>query len=169
MASAPRVYVASPLGFAASTRGYLIEVLAALRERGFECLDPWHDPEGDIAGAFADAEAIESSAERMAALAAIDSRVGRRNVEMIEAADAVLAVLDGQEVDSGTASEIGFAAARGTPVVGVRSDLRRAGENDGCVVNLQVEYFIRMSGGSITTEVDTAIDVLAPLAQARRR
>jgi nucleoside 2-deoxyribosyltransferase len=73
-------------------------------------------------------------------------------------------VLDGADVDSGTAAEIGYAFACGRPIVGYRSDLRRAGEHDGVVVNLQVEYFIRASGGTIVAALD---DLPSALARVR--
>jgi nucleoside 2-deoxyribosyltransferase len=48
----------------------------------------------------------------------------------IDSADAVVAVLDGADADSGTAFEVGYAWARGVPVVGVRTDYR-AGQDRG--------------------------------------
>jgi nucleoside 2-deoxyribosyltransferase len=157
------VYVASPLGFAASTRAYVTDVLSALQHRGIEALDPWNDPSGDIARAFAEAEAIDNAIERRDALATVDAAVGQRNQELLEQADGVLAILDGTDVDSGTAAEIGFAAARGTPIVGVRTDMRRTGENEGCIVNLQVEFFIRDSGGAVTRDLHEGAGLLASL------
>ena len=62
-------------------------------------------------------------------------------------------MLDGADVDSGTAAEIGYAFARGKPIVGYRGDVRLAGDNEAAVVNLQVEYFIRASGGTIVTRL----------------
>jgi nucleoside 2-deoxyribosyltransferase len=79
---------------------------------------------------------------------------------MIRAADAVLAVLDGPDVDSGTAAEIGYAAALGKPVIGLRTDTRRSGDNDATIVNLQIEWFIHHTGGTITETVGTAIQRL---------
>ena len=67
---------------------------------------------------------------------------------MLAAADAVLAVLDGPDADSGTAAEVGWAAARGTPVVGWRSDFRLA-DHEAARVNLQVEDFVIVSGGTM--------------------
>ena len=62
----------------------------------------------------------------------------------------VLAVLDGVDVDSGTASEIGYAFGLGDKVInGYRGDFRRSGENDGVCINLQVQYWIEQSGGTI--------------------
>jgi nucleoside 2-deoxyribosyltransferase len=89
--------------------------------------------------------------------------VGRRNAELIEESDALFAILDGADVDSGTAAEVGYAAARGKPIVGVREDLRQTGDNPGVTVNLQVEYFIRSTGGSIETSLERGLEQLARL------
>ena len=43
---------------------------------------------------------------------------------MIDASDAVLAILDGPDADSGTSLELGYAYARGVPIIGVRTDFR---------------------------------------------
>ena len=43
-------------------------------------------------------------------------------VEGVDASDLVVAVLDGVDVDSGTAWEIGYAYAKGKPVIGLRTD-----------------------------------------------
>ncbi len=137
------VYVASPLGFSVPTRlFYESELLVRLVDAGFEVLDPWKLPEGALATDPVDPMVI-----------------GLRNARMIDASSAVLAVLDGTDVDSGTASEIGYAAARDKPVIGYRTDLRQTGE-DGAIVNLQVEYFIRATGGAITSSLDEAIELL---------
>jgi len=158
-----RVYVASPLGFADSTRAYIADVVAALRAQGLECLDPWDDADGSIRERLARADAVELPEARVAALWAVDEAIGRRNMEMIERAQGVFAVLDGIDVDSGTAAEIGFAAARGLPVVGLRTDWRRTGDNDGCTVNLQVEFFMRMHGGEVCRDLGKAATRMAAL------
>jgi len=44
---------------------------------------------------------------------------------------------------------IGYAFARGKPIIGYRGDLRLSSDNVGLTVNLQVEFFIRESGGEI--------------------
>jgi nucleoside 2-deoxyribosyltransferase len=97
-------------------------------------------------------------------------RVGARNREMIEECSAVFALLDGSDVDSGTAAEIGFAAALPRPVIGLRTDLRLAGDNAGTSVNLQVEYFIALSGGTIVRDLtDAAASLRALLRREDRR
>lgn len=60
-------------------------------------------------------------------------------VEGVDSSDIVVAVLDGVDVDSGTAWEIGYAYARGKPVIGLRTDFRAF--SDG-IVNLMVEMAI---------------------------
>jgi len=64
--------------------------------------------------------------------------VFQRNLRALERARVVVAVLDGPDVDSGTAWEIGYAFAKGIPVVGVRFDFRQSGE-DGSV-NLMIRH-----------------------------
>jgi nucleoside 2-deoxyribosyltransferase len=60
-------------------------------------------------------------------------------------------------VDSGTASEIGYACAKGKPILGYRGDFRLSADNEGSMVNLQVEHFIRQSGGDIVTSLADAL------------
>ena len=149
-----RIYVASPLGFTASGRLYHDTVLLpAVRRAGFEPLDPW-DLDPEIQAVF---ELDRNDPERSRLLGETNRLVGRRNAEMIRGADGMLAVLDGNDVDSGTAAEIGYAAALHRPVIGLRDDLRLTGDNEATLVNLQVEWFIVESGGNITTSLDQAI------------
>lgn len=61
-----------------------------------------------------------------------------RNRHALDRAKVVVAVLDGPDVDSGTAWEVGYAFAKGIPVVGVRFDYRQSGE-DGSV-NLMIRH-----------------------------
>ena len=67
--------------------------------------------------------------------------------------DFVIGILDGVDVDSGTASEIGFAYGIGKRIFGFRTDSRKTGDNDGSTVNLQVQYWIEKSGGHIATDI----------------
>jgi nucleoside 2-deoxyribosyltransferase len=158
------VYVASPFGFSVATRGfYEDQLLGAIRAAGLEPLDPWADP---VAGdELTAALALPVSEARNEALRAVNRRLGAANASNIHRADAMLAVLDGADVDSGTAAEIGFAAALGKPIVGLRFDTRQAGDNEGAVVNLQVEHFIFAGGGRIVRSVSEAISLLSVLAR----
>jgi len=157
--------VASPLGFTESGRLYWRDVLEpALLDAGVGVLDPW---DADSAGWFAGAEALDEP-DRTARLIEVNERVGRRNADLLDRCDGVLAVLDGVDVDSGTAAEIGYAAARGRPVVGLRTDVRPAGDNTATPVNLQVAYFIRSTGGRVCTDVGDAVRLVRELTATPR-
>ena len=76
-----KVYVASPLGFTAATREYYERrVLQGLRGAGCVPLDPWAGPDGP------------NDPADHAALADWSRRAGRRNAELIDESDALLAV-----------------------------------------------------------------------------
>jgi nucleoside 2-deoxyribosyltransferase len=156
----PKVYLAGPLGFTESGRLYHETVLVpAVVSAGFDPLDPW-DVVEEIAAVFA---LPKGDARRAEQLPGVNRRIGARNAEMIRECRCVLALLDGSDVDSGTAAEIGYAAALGRPVIGLRSDIRTAGDNEAAIVNLQVEWFIVESGGQLTGALDAAISGLLAL------
>lgn len=58
--------------------------------------------------------------------------------DALAACGMVVALLDGPQVDDGTAWEIGYAHAKGIPVVGIRTDFRQAGDVPGALVNCMV-------------------------------
>jgi nucleoside 2-deoxyribosyltransferase len=60
------------------------------------------------------------------------------NVASIERSDAVVAILDQTDPDSGTAWECGYAYKLGKPIFGVRSDFRIAGDDGDLPVNLML-------------------------------
>jgi nucleoside 2-deoxyribosyltransferase len=57
----------------------------------------------------------------------------------IDGCSCVVALLDGVQVDDGTAWEIGYAYARGLPVYGIRTDFRKAGDAQGSWVNSMIQ------------------------------
>jgi nucleoside 2-deoxyribosyltransferase len=143
-----RIYLASPLGFAESTRSFM-ETLVPMLQAHVDVENPWDDVR--FVDEFRDITELDSVAERRQRLDVVNRELGRTNTARIDASDAVFAILDGVDVDSGTAAEIGYAFAKGKLVCGLRTDFRLAGDNEGAIVNLQVEYFITASGGSIVT------------------
>ncbi len=60
-----------------------------------------------------------------------------KNEAGIRNSDIVAAVVDGTDVDSGTAWEIGYAYALGKPILGLRTDFRTLGIEG--TVNLMIE------------------------------
>ena len=148
MRSQIRIYIASNLGFSESGRDfYYGKLIPAIQQLGYEVLDPWELTATDRV------LAMPYGPERRDAWRQLNREIGENNRKAIDASDGLVAVLDGADVDSGTAAEIGYAFAKGKPILGYRSDFRLSSDNEGAIVNLQVEYFIRASGGNITTEV----------------
>lgn len=106
------------------------------------------------------ASAVEKAVPRVKVFLPQDIKVGgkfndrrhfgsvfRSLIERLGASDAVLAVLDGPDSDSGACFEMGYAYAKGIPVVGVRTDFRQSQERG---VNLMCsracsEFVCRMS------------------------
>ncbi len=103
---APHIYIAGPL-FTPEQRALLERIDQICRDVGFTTYLPHRD-----AGVF-DREG--------------DARpFFEGDLRALQAADAVVAVLDGCDVDSGTAWEMGYAYALGRPIVGYVSDVRIA-------------------------------------------
>ncbi len=145
----PACYVASPFGFSEAGRAYYYDTLVPALAEVVEVVDPWA-----ISGADEFAAAIEGGT-----LEAFVLEVGRRNAEAIRRSSLLVACLDGSDVDSGTASEVGYASALGIRCVGLRTDLRESGER-GALVNLQVQSFIVHSGGAVVTSLERLLEEL---------
>ncbi len=150
-----RCYVASPLGFTEAGRHYYNCVYLPALATAVDPVDPWAlTSEPEIAAARA------AGREHELALA-----IGRRNAAAIRSCALLAAYLDGQEPDSGTVAEVGFAAALGLRCFGLRTDFRQTGEA-GAAVNLQVETFIVDSGGRIAASLEELVGDLRACANA---
>jgi len=146
------LYIASGLGFSEAGRYfYNREIIPLCQRLGFTVLDPWILTPQSKLDAVA---AMPEGQARRSAWRILNVEIARNNAAAIDRADLLLALLDGTEIDSGAASEIGYAAAKGKPVIGYRSDFRQAGDNEGATINLQVEYFVRLNGGDIVTTLE---------------
>jgi nucleoside 2-deoxyribosyltransferase len=105
-----KLYFAGPL-FSAAERAWNRELILALRQAGHEVFVPQdQEPGKDAAGIFA------------------------TDVGGLDWADAVVAVMDGPDPDSGTAWECGYAYGR-KPIVLVRTDFRVLGGSGGAPYN----------------------------------
>lgn len=144
-----KIYFASPLGFSESTRPFLESVTREIAKCGYTVLNPWTLTSTEEVSAALSTQ----GSERKGAIQKLNYNIGHRNREAIDLCDGVFAILDGAEVDSGTASEVGYAAAKGKPILGYRNDFRLCGDNEEAVVNIQLEYFIKMNGGSIIRNI----------------
>jgi len=161
MTAKARIYMASPLGFSEAGRHFYNTVLIPFVSRlGYEVVDPWilTDPRKIEA-----VQRMPYGPERRDAWRELNSEIGGSNRAAIDQAQGVVAVLDGVDVDSGTAAEVGYAFARGKLIVGYRGDFRLSADNEGGIVNLQVEFFIRQSGGTIVDRYQDLEPYLVPL------
>jgi nucleoside 2-deoxyribosyltransferase len=113
------IYLAGPL-FTHAELEYNRELKNIMGKKGFSVFLPQVDAED------AAAEREKQNQEY----------VFKKCLEGLNNSDIVVAVLDGVDVDSGTAWEVGYAFARGKSVIGLRTDFRTL--SDG-IVNLMVE------------------------------
>lgn len=114
-----RIYLAAPL-FSEAERSYNAALAALLNEHFFEVYVP--QDTGD------DSHSRDLAEHR---------RMFAAHKEALDAADAVVAIIDGADADSGTAWEMGYASAQGTPVYALRTDFRKVGIHEH--VNLMLE------------------------------
>jgi nucleoside 2-deoxyribosyltransferase len=105
------VYVAGPL-FTPAERAYLEELAVVLEAAGFRTYLPHRD------GGLAPADRRDTRAQYEA------------DIRALAACNLIVAVLNGTDVDSGTAFEIGYGVARGVPVLGLYEDIRVSGPHD---------------------------------------
>jgi nucleoside 2-deoxyribosyltransferase len=141
-----RVYLASPLGFTRSTKEFMDLLEAAISSGRHTVVNPWK---------LACVAEFSIIVKNYSEIHSVDMDIAKKNKDSLDGCDVVVAVLDGTDVDSGTASEIGYAYAKGKLIYGYREDTRRSGENIGVCVNLQVQYFIEASGGKIFNDLDS--------------
>ncbi|WP_243439363.1 nucleoside 2-deoxyribosyltransferase [Fundidesulfovibrio soli] len=144
-----RIYLAGPL-FCEGTRAWHRATKARIEaETGRGVVWPYElfDPE-DIPGWGQDAPRKVMEACR----------------DALAVCSLVVALLDGPQVDDGTAWEIGFAHARCIPVIGVRTDFRLAGDVPGSLVNAMIQA----SCERIVTSTDELLRVLRERAAGRR-
>ena len=120
------IYLAGPL-FSEAERAWLTALKRQIEEngRGVMVIWPWElFSQGEIESLGCDAP----------------KEIFRRCRDALDRCDTVVALLDGPMVDDGTAWEIGYAYARRKRIIGIRTDLRRAGECEGSCTNAMIEH-----------------------------
>lgn len=149
-----KVYLAGPQVFTPQGQRFARDkLIPALQKGGFEPLFP-SDTDTDPDEDQIDIEEVMGQPmgpERTELLNSWAMQIGEKNQRDIDRADVVVANLDEPDPDSGTAAEVGYAYGLDLPIIGYRTDRRTTGESEGVVVNLQLEYFIKASGGTICT------------------
>jgi nucleoside 2-deoxyribosyltransferase len=131
-----KVYLAGPL-FTEPERAFLDDVARHLRQLGHEVFVP-HEHELAIEAASAATEIFETDTAGLAA------------------AEVIVAVVDGTDVDSGTAAELGWAAATNKLIIGLSTDMR---VHKSGLQNLFVAGLIQ-SRGHLVTNLDDLADAV---------
>ena len=121
-----KAYIAGPL-FTRGERDFCRRVKTVVQSAGIEPLWPWE---------LCDQRTVNGHSNGNATI--FDS-----NMQALDNSDLVVAILDGPDVDSGTAWEIGYSYSKNIPVIGIRTDLRNAGENGHSKVNLMIYHVVK--------------------------
>lgn len=112
------VYLAAPL-FSEAERDFNCKLRDEIKRTGFNVFLPQEDSNN-----------VRDEKNRQ-------KIIFNKNVVAIESSDIMVAVIDGTDVDSGTAWEIGYAFAKGKTIIGLRTDFRTLGIEG--TVNLMIE------------------------------
>ena len=84
--------------------------------------------------------------------------------EGIDESNIMIAILDGADVDSGTAWEIGYGYVRNKTVIGIRTDFRQRGDDFGlnCMISESLDFLIEENnmGDIINTLEDISKKVI---------
>lgn len=118
-----KIYLAGPL-FNEPERNFNRRIVETLRNNGY---DVWIPQENFPA-------AVGSEEEK--------KRVFDVDLRELRGCEVVVAVLDGECVDCGTAFEVGYAYALGIPVVGIKTDIRVFSRNEE--INLMLEGAVKL-------------------------
>ena len=108
------IYIAGPL-FNAHERSYLELIAAKLEGNGYKCFLPHRDQSG----------IDESELEGTNISQATKDKIFTTDLTALKESDLTVALITGQDIDSGTAAEIGFTYANGKPVIAITAYERR--------------------------------------------
>lgn len=113
-----KLFLAAPL-FSEAERAFNSKIAAKLREKGFEV---WLAQETSF---------IQHGTHKE------KQKIYEGDISALKTSDAVVAVLNGVDVDAGVAFELGYATALGKPIVGLKTDYRTFSRMEE--VNLMLE------------------------------
>jgi nucleoside 2-deoxyribosyltransferase len=133
-----QIYLAGPL-FSQAERDFNVLLRDKLVEMGFSVFLPQEDGNDTESSRMEDRQ----------------KNIFDNDVRGVDTSDIVLAVLDGgSDVDSGTAWEMGYAYAKGIPVLGLKTDFRTFGDEG--IVNLMMEMAVE----ALERDVDSILKEL---------
>ena len=108
------IYIAGPL-FNTHERTYLELIAAELEGHGYKCFLPHRDQSG----------IDETELEGTDMSQATKDKIFNNDLTALKGSDLTVALITGQDIDSGTAAEIGFTYANGNPIIAITAFERR--------------------------------------------
>ena len=132
-----KIYIAGPL-FNTHEKGYLEKIAIELESNEFECFLPHRDQK----------DVTEEELKQLNMSNATKEKIFNNDLNALKTSDLTVALLTGQDIDSGTAAEIGFSYANKKPIIALTASERR-------FRNLFVEGMIDKTIDEIDILVDT--------------
>lgn len=89
--------------------------------------------------------------------------------EGINESNLMIAILDGTDVDSGTAWEVGYSYVSNKTIIGIRTDFRQRGDDFGlnCMISKSLDFLIEENNmGNI---INTLEDIFEEIERKRRK
>ena len=109
-----KIYIAGPL-FNKHEQMYLEDIAKELEENGYDCFLPHRDQTGIDESELKGTDMSQET----------KYRIFKNDLDALDAADLTVALLTGQDIDSGTAAEIGHTYAKEKPVIAINANERR--------------------------------------------
>ena len=109
-----KIYIAGPL-FNKHEQMYLEDIAKELEGNGYECFLPHRDQEGIDESELKGTDMPQETKDR----------IFKNDLDALEDADLTVALLTGQDIDSGTSAEIGHTYAKQKPVIAINANERR--------------------------------------------
>ena len=109
-----KIYIAGPL-FNKHDQMYLEDIAKELEGNGYDCFLPHRDQTGIDESELKGTDMSQETKDR----------IFKNDLDALDAADLTVALLTGQDIDSGTSAEIGHTYAKEKPVIAINANERR--------------------------------------------
>ena len=109
-----KIYIAGPL-FNTHEKGYLEKIAIELESNEFKCFLPHRDQK----------DVTEEELKQLNMSNATKEKIFNNDLNALKTSDLTVALLTGQDIDSGTAAEIGFSYANKKPIIAITASERR--------------------------------------------
>ena len=109
-----KIYIAGPL-FNKHEQMYLEDIAKELEGNGYDCFLPHRDQTGIDESELKGTDMSQET----------KNRIFKNDLDALDAADLTVALLTGQDIDSGTSAEIGHTYAKEKPVIAINANERR--------------------------------------------